>query len=317
MASAAFLVPVFAGALGIQVIVNGETITFADVPQSAWYASFIHDAAEAGIVNGYMDTSGHSTGKFGPENSVTIAEALKIAIESSGYDAQAYSSLIDSGVRHWSASYVSVAKAENFAITNISVGLDRRAKRFEVASMLASAFQLENRSSVAGTTFHDVSISTPYGSSIETLARDGVVSGDTDAQGLGTGMFRPQDVINRAEVVKMAMAARVKYGQPGNGRTPSENAEQMGTMLVTYRDDGFTPSVLHVKSGTTVTFRNDSSSKLWVASNPHPLHTDDAAFDSKTGLLTGQEYKFTFTNVGTWGFHNHLSPGETGTVIVE
>ena len=312
-ASAAFFIPILASALGIQVIVNGQTIVFNDVLQSAWYAPFIQDATEAGIVNGYMDANGKLTGKFGPQNSVTIAEALKIAIESAGYDKGAYSSVIDSGVNHWASAYVSVAQGENFAILD---RLDRRAKRAEVAAILTSAFLRENSSTPSGTTFSDVTLATKFAPAIETLARDAIVSGDTDVQGQVLGTFRPLDEINRAEVVKMAMAARAKYGQPGKDRTPVGQAVGE-TSVVIYRDAGFSPSVLHVKRGTTVTFRNESNTELWVASNPHPAHTDYPEVNSTGMLQPGQEYKFTFTRVGTWGFHNHLKPAETGTVSVE
>lgn len=45
---------------------------FADVDQSAWYASFAHMARCQGIIDGYPD------GSFRPENSINFAEAAKI-----------------------------------------------------------------------------------------------------------------------------------------------------------------------------------------------------------------------------------------------
>lgn len=87
--------------------------------------------------------------------------------------------------------------------------------------------------------------------------------------------------------------------------------------VVTYSESGFSPSILRVKVGATVIFKNADSEPLWVASNPHPIHTDYSGFDAKRGYGKGESYSFTFTKSGTWKYHNHLNPGEGGTIIVE
>ena len=69
-------------------------------------------------------------------------------------------------------------------------------------------------------------------------------------------------------------------------------------------------AVFCVKKGATVTF---TGSNLWVASAPHPTHTDLSGFDAKAAMSS---YSFTFSQVGTWGFHNHLRASDTGTIIV-
>jgi plastocyanin len=56
---------------------------------------------------------------------------------------------------------------------------------------------------------------------------------------------------------------------------------------------------------------------MWVASDPHPIHTDYSAFDAKQGIAPGDTYSFTFTKTGNWGFHNHLNPSATGTITVQ
>lgn len=65
-----------------------------------------------------------------------------------------------------------------------------------------------------------------------------------------------------------------------------------------------------VPKGGTVTF---TGSNLWVASDPHPTHTDLSAFDARA---VKDAYSFTFDKVGEWGFHNHLRASDTGTIIV-
>lgn len=97
---------------------------------------------------------------------------------------------------------------------------------------------------------------------------------------------------------------------------------------VTYSTSGFNPSEVTVKKGGAVTWMNSGSGQMWIASAQHPSHTvyagtsreehcPDAfgmAFDQcKSG--TG-DYSFTFQKVGTWNYHDHLSPQKFGKVIV-
>ena len=316
----ALLIPLAVQAMGIQVIIDGKTVIFVDVPQSAWFATHVRTAAEAGIVSGYKDSRGMLTGKFGPSNDITIGEALKIAVEGAGYDEDLYASKIQSGFQHWASPYVSVAKGEAFLVINPRTRLDKAALRSEVAAIFTSAFLVNTENGELGTRYGDVSASTEFATAIEALSRDGVVSGDTDIDGQAVGTFRHSDNINRAEVAKMVILARATYGTPGKDRVPSE--EQGGGTenelnIVTYTDEGFSPLILRVKKGDTVTFKNTSTTGLWVASNPHPAHTALLGFDADRTLINGETYMYTFTQIGSWGFHNHLNARFQGTIVVE
>lgn len=95
--------------------------------------------------------------------------------------------------------------------------------------------------------------------------------------------------------------------------------------IVTYTDSGFSPRTLAVPKGGTVIFKNSASDDMRVASNPHPIHNDypvaggciSSAFDSCKGIAPGQSWSFTFDIRGSWGYHNHLDPGEGGTIVVQ
>lgn len=314
IAALLLLLPLTAGAIGVQVIIDGQTVTFIDVPQSAWFAVSVREAAEAGIVNGYKDDRGRLTGMFGPGNSITVAEALKIAVGGAGYDEELYGSLVNSGVRnHWASPYVAVAKAEGFEVIRSSTRLDRPATRGEVAALLTSAFNLPTADVPLDSRYRDVHIDTDYAASIHVLSRDGIVSGDTNTQGELIGRFRPTDNINRAEVVKMIMGARATYGEPGRNKRPPEATSD----TVSYMDTGFTPAVLRVQLATAVSFKNDSGEPMWVASSPHPVHTGYPNFDAGRAMRQGETYIFTFTRIGSFGYHNHLRPSQMGTIIVE
>jgi plastocyanin len=85
---------------------------------------------------------------------------------------------------------------------------------------------------------------------------------------------------------------------------------------ITYDGNNFSPSTLTVKSGSTVTVKNMSSDDLQFDSGPHPTHTSNPELN--IGLIAAGESKtFTVTKTGTFDYHNHLNPSQTGTIIVE
>ncbi len=114
--------------------------------------------------------------------------------------------------------------------------------------------------------------------------------------------------------------------EPSNPQQPAVSASlSIGEAVITATDAGFSPSTLTVKRGTTVTFKNNSSMNVWPAANPHPIHTSypegggcvGSAFDACRGLAPGESWSFTFNDVGTWGYHDHLHSRDKGTVIVQ
>lgn len=86
---------------------------------------------------------------------------------------------------------------------------------------------------------------------------------------------------------------------------------------IRYSSSGFTPSTITVDVGTTVTFINDSSKSMRVASSVHPTHKDLPGFDQLKGSGKGTSYTYTFNKAGEWSYHNHLSSGHQGKVIVK
>lgn len=86
---------------------------------------------------------------------------------------------------------------------------------------------------------------------------------------------------------------------------------------VNISDTGFSPAVLTVPANTTVTFTNNGQGAHWPASDPHPTHNNLPGFDAKRGLATGETYSFTFTQKGTWGYHDHLNTSLRGSIVVQ
>lgn len=95
-----------------------------------------------------------------------------------------------------------------------------------------------------------------------------------------------------------------------------EKGGVVATASVQYTEGGFAPNTMTVKKGTTVVFTNRSQGGMWVASAVHPTHQLLPGFDQKQSVASGGTYQYTFTLVGTWKYHNHVTPEDTGTVVV-
>lgn len=100
--------------------------------------------------------------------------------------------------------------------------------------------------------------------------------------------------------------------------------------VVTYTNNGFNPSVIEVRTGETVTWVNESSGNMWVASIIHPTHkaydgtslgehcnnAGVISFDACELVPSGAEWSFSFDQSGEWGYHDHVNAFRTGKVVV-
>ena len=119
--------------------------------------------------------------------------------------------------------------------------------------------------------------------------------------------------------------------QEEQGQNQEENGGLIVTSVVLYTNNGFAPQIFTVKQGEEVTFMNQSSNPMWVATAIHPTHTvypgsgiakcataeESTIFDACKPIAPGEEWSFTFTEKGSWGYHDHLSPNYRGTITVE
>ena len=101
--------------------------------------------------------------------------------------------------------------------------------------------------------------------------------------------------------------------------------------IIIFTDSGFSPNLLTIKLGETVTFKNESSKPTWPASAMHPTHKvypgsdiekcgtaeESKIFDACRDIPAGGSWSFGFDNVGTWGYHDHLDASKFGKIIVQ
>jgi plastocyanin len=82
-----------------------------------------------------------------------------------------------------------------------------------------------------------------------------------------------------------------------------------GEGSVDIADLAFSPDILTVAVGTTVTWENSDGL-------PHTSTSDDEVWDSGT-LESGGEFSFTFEEAGTFGYFCEIHPSMNGSVVVE
>jgi hypothetical protein len=201
----------------INTLENLSTVSFSDVSAGDWFSPYVASVNDWGIVSGYRDATGKPTGIFGPSNSVTVAELLKMALEAAQVD-KSQCGLVPpthaQAIGHWAAQYVSCAEAKNMRIMqNPNIDINRLATRAEVVEVIDDAFGdtvppiYSNFKDTAG---H------PLEADIAYAYLRGIISGDKDSHGVELGIFRPNDAINRAEVAKIIyerLKVDVKTGQ--------------------------------------------------------------------------------------------------------
>lgn len=109
---------------------------------------------------------------------------------------------------------------------------------------------------------------------------------------------------------------------PSPSIAPATNSEATTSSTETSQDNviltanGFSPATLSIKAGTKVTWTNQSGNGATVNSNPHPSHTDYQPLNLGS-FQNGGTLSLAFDKPGTYGYHNHLNPTQTGTIVVQ
>ncbi len=127
----------------------------------------------------------------------------------------------------------------------------------------------------------------------------------------------------------LVLAVAVVVGGCAQDGSPPASGGNGTAYVVVMTDGQFTPDVLVIKAGDTVSFlNNDSVHTHWPASAAHPMHTVypepggciGSKFDACKELAYGERFNFTFNARSTtdgWSYHDHLNPVMRGKIVVE
>ncbi|MFA5352041.1 MAG: S-layer homology domain-containing protein [Candidatus Gracilibacteria bacterium] len=172
----------------------------SDIEKEAWYASFVYELMDWGVIKGYPD------GTYRPGNLINRAEMAKIAVILFSIplpDSVTSNPFPDVPKDAWFAPYVAAAK-EAGVIDGYPDGKFQpsgsvnRAEAMKILT-IASGVSLSN---VISANFPDVNNREWYSPYVNFSGKKGVVSGYAD------GKFKPGNNINRAEIAKMAAKAK-------------------------------------------------------------------------------------------------------------
>lgn len=98
--------------------------------------------------------------------------------------------------------------------------------------------------------------------------------------------------------------------------TPTPTIFTLKEITVTLTNSGFSPKTITIKKGEGIIWLNKSGVKATINSADHPTHKkfpemNLGEFDND------QTITHVFTKAGTYEYHNHYSPQETGVVVVK
>lgn len=88
------------------------------------------------------------------------------------------------------------------------------------------------------------------------------------------------------------------------------------TQSIVYTDSGYQPSQVSIEVGTKVIFKNKSDIDFWPASNVHPTHSAYPDFDPRQPIPPGESWAYTFDELGSYRFHDHIRSTEGGVITV-
>lgn len=139
---------------------------FADVASTHWAAGYINRANELGFIHGYGD------GNFGPEDSLTYEQAIKLIVAALGYTYMAD----DNG--GYPAGYMMVA-SDNDITKNVDIAnATAPAKRIDVMKMLYNALEvgMMKRTTYGTEAKYEVTTDTLLANKLRYTKVDGVIS---------------------------------------------------------------------------------------------------------------------------------------------
>ena len=166
---------------------------FTDVPSDSWYYESVYYAWDAGLINGTSPTT------FRPDNTLTVAEAIKLAAALHQLESEGKVTLRNGQV-NWYDTYVAYAVKEGI--------IEAKYQRYTVSQMNAPATRREfvhilhgalddyaAINAIGENAIPDVKTGDAYAKEIYDFYRAGILTG-SNAQ----GTFHPESSIKRSEV---------------------------------------------------------------------------------------------------------------------
>lgn len=212
---------------------------FSDVKSTNWAYPAILDMAGKNIITGYPD------GTFQPNEVVTYAEFIKMAVVATGEDPGAAVSTATEK-KHWAQNYYDLALKKGY-FTNADISkaalnqqIPRASMALVISGILGDDVKVENYSELQES-LSDVDVNTKYEYQITKAYGTGILSGYPD------GTFRPYGTLTRAEAAsviqrltdegKRVLPERKPAGTSTSGAVTTDPAV-IGNNVITYDMEG-------------------------------------------------------------------------------
>lgn len=185
---------VSAGAYTAQRSYNGE---FYDVSTSAWYYDEVASAYSLGLING------KSANSFNPDDSLTLAETIKLAASCHQLISTGAASNIASTTSNWYDGYVDYA-ATNGIVTEDYADYNAAATRGQVAVLFSRALisangNMDEINTVSFGSLPDVDTEAWYSAAVYRMYRWGLMTGDS------SHYIYPESAVKRSEISAVVM----------------------------------------------------------------------------------------------------------------
>jgi plastocyanin len=121
-------------------------------------------------------------------------------------------------------------------------------------------------------------------------------------------------------VIIILLAGGFVLFNKNNSVAPSANTKIEEEVTIAYSDAGFASSRAILKNGGKITWINKSSREVKIGADPHPIHTGNrevSGGEFTLDLKPGDQKTVSVSKVGTFGYHNHLNPSDTGEIVVQ
>lgn len=158
---------------------------FSDVPQSAWYYTYVDELYNDKLIAGYSD------GKFRPNTSVRTGEAMKLILLACGEKEQ------PAGEAHWADGYRALVLERALVPEAELPDSEACVSRLTVAKLLANLLELKPAASGAYTDTQE--------DAAQALYEAGVMQGEGED---GSRHFHPQAAVSRAELCAILYRVR-------------------------------------------------------------------------------------------------------------
>jgi plastocyanin len=135
-----------------------------------------------------------------------------------------------------------------------------------------------------------------------------ILAGSAIAVGIITSLTPANPPIGPAPVVSAQAMPGMSMPPAGSPTVGSGQDTPVATNAVAIQNFAFSPAILTVKVGTTVTWTNRDQ-------DAHTTTATSGGFQSPT-LNTGQSYQYTFTTPGRFEYLCTIHPFMTATVVV-